>query len=132
MVDDAEGATRTAIVTVTGAASDAEAHRGARAVAGSLLVKCSLNGADPYWGRVVAALGAAGIGFSLDRVLIAYGETVVCDRGVGVAHDPRAVAEHLAAGVVELRCELGLGLGSSAVLCCDLGPGYLDENRTTS
>jgi glutamate N-acetyltransferase/amino-acid N-acetyltransferase len=132
MVDDAEGATRTAIVSVSGAASDDDAHRGARAVAGSLLVKCSLNGADPYWGRVVAALGAAGIDFSPDRVRVAYGGTVVCDRGVAVAHDQLAVAEHLGGPLVELRCELGLGAGSSAVLCCDLGPGYLDENRTTS
>jgi glutamate N-acetyltransferase / amino-acid N-acetyltransferase len=132
MVDDAEGATKTAVVTVTGAASDDDAHRGARAVAGSLLVKCSLNGADPYWGRVVAALGAAGIDFSIDRVRIAYGDTVVCDGGIAIGHDAAALASHLGARIVELRCELGLGSGTSSMLCCDLGPGYLDENRTTS
>jgi glutamate N-acetyltransferase/amino-acid N-acetyltransferase len=132
MVDDAEGSSRTAIVTVLGARSDDDAHRGARAVGGSLLVKCSLNGADPYWGRVVAALGAAGIEFDLDAVSVSYGGTTVCDRGIAAPHDAAAVKRHLEGRVVELTCDLGLGAGASSVLSCDLGPGYLDENRTTS
>jgi glutamate N-acetyltransferase / amino-acid N-acetyltransferase len=132
MVDDAEGATRTATVTVRGAASDHQAHAAARAVAGSLLVKCSLNGADPYWGRVVAELGAAGVDFDLHLVGIRYGGVAVCLGGEGVAHDDAAVATHLAGRHVELDCDLGLGHGRASVLCCDLGPGYLDENRTTS
>lgn len=132
MMDDAEGATKTAIVTVRGAASDHEAHVGARAVAGSLLVKCSLNGADPYWGRIISELGAAGITFDLDRVSIRYGGEAVCVGGVGVTHDDRAVAAHLAGRHVAIDCDLGLGSGLGSMLCCDLGPGYLDENRTTS
>lgn len=132
MIDDAEGATKTAIVSVAGAASDGDAHRAARAVASSILVKCSLNGADPYWGRVVAALGAAGVEFSLERVSVAYGPTVVCAGGVGIDHDTASVAAHLSGRLVELRCDLGLGTGASSMLCCDLGAGYLDENRTTS
>jgi glutamate N-acetyltransferase / amino-acid N-acetyltransferase len=132
MVDDAEGATRTALVSVTGARSDAEAHVAARAVAGSLLVKCSLNGADPYWGRIVAELGACGVGFELERTTIRYGGVAVCERGAPVGHDHAAVAAHLAGRFVELGCDLGLGTGTAGVLCCDLGPGYLDENRTTS
>ena len=132
MVDDAEGATRTAIVSVRGARSDHQAHLAARAVAGSLLVKCSLNGADPYWGRVVAELGAAGVAFELERVAVRYGGIAVCVDGEAVGHDAAAVAAHLGGRHVELSCDLGLGTGEGAVLCCDLGPGYLDENRTTS
>ncbi|HEV3212663.1 MAG TPA: bifunctional glutamate N-acetyltransferase/amino-acid acetyltransferase ArgJ [Acidimicrobiales bacterium] len=132
MVDDAEGATRTATVTVSGATSDHQAHIAARAVAGSLLVKCSLHGADPYWGRVVAELGAAGVDFALDRVTVRYGNTVVCSGGEPAPHDAAAVAAHLARRQVELDCDLGLGGGRASVLCCDLGPGYLDENRSTS
>jgi glutamate N-acetyltransferase/amino-acid N-acetyltransferase len=132
MVADAEGATRLATVSVRGARSDHEAHLAARAVAGSLLVKCSLNGADPYWGRVVSSLGAAGVGFEMDRVSVAYGGTVVCAGGVGVGHDGGAVAAHLSGREVSIECDLGLGDGAGAVLCCDLGEGYLAENRGTS
>ncbi|HUD69185.1 MAG TPA: bifunctional glutamate N-acetyltransferase/amino-acid acetyltransferase ArgJ [Acidimicrobiales bacterium] len=132
MVADAEGATKLATVSVYGARSDHEAHVAARAVAGSLLVKCSLNGADPYWGRVVSSLGAAGVGFDMDRVAVGYGGTVVCAQGVGVDHDATAVVAHLSGREVSIECDLGLGDGVGAVLCCDLGEGYLAENRTTS
>lgn len=132
MVADAEGATKVARVTVAGARSDGEAHRAARRVADSLLVKCSLNGADPYWGRVVSELGSAGVGFDPDLVTVAYGGVAVCVGGVAAAHDTAAVAAHMAGRHVAIACDLGLGTGTAAVLTADLGYGYLDENRTTS
>jgi glutamate N-acetyltransferase/amino-acid N-acetyltransferase len=132
LVADAEGATRTATVTVRGAKSDHEAHVAARAVAGSLLVKCSLNGADPYWGRVVAELGTAGVTFDLDAVAVRYGGVTVCEGGVGIPHDARTVADHLRGPHVDLDCDLGVGHGRAAVLCCDLSAAYVAENRSTS
>ncbi len=132
MAADAEGASRVVHVIVTGAVSDDAAHRAARKVADSNLVKCSLNGEDPYWGRVVSELGSAGVAFEMDRVEIAYGDTVVCRGGVAADHDDKAVRAHMAQTNVELRCDLGLGHGRAAVLTVDLGHGYIDENRTTS
>jgi glutamate N-acetyltransferase/amino-acid N-acetyltransferase len=132
MADDAEGGSHVVHVLVTGAYSDDEAHRAARKVADSNLVKCSFNGEDPYWGRVVSELGSAGVAFDIDRVEVAYGDTVVCRAGVAAAHDEKAVSAHLAGAHVELRCHLGLGDGRAAVLTVDLGHGYIDENRTTS
>lgn len=132
MVADAEGATKVVTVRVVGAVSDAEAHRAARQVADSLLVKCSLNGEDPYWGRVVSELGVAGVAFDLDRVSVSYGGVPVCVGGMAAPHDVAAVAGHMAGRTVELMCDLGLGRGSGAILTTDLGYGYIDENRTTS
>jgi glutamate N-acetyltransferase / amino-acid N-acetyltransferase len=132
MAADAEGATTVARVAVVGAVSDEDAHRAARRVAESALVKCSLNGADPYWGRVVSELGSAGVPFELGRVEVAYGGIVVCRDGVAVAHDRPALDAHMKSGSVELRCDLGLGSGTAAVLTTDFGHGYIDENRTTS
>jgi glutamate N-acetyltransferase/amino-acid N-acetyltransferase len=132
MVADAEGATKVVAVTVHGARSDADAHRAARQVASSLLVKCSLNGADPYWGRVVSELGTAGVEFDPDRVAVSYGGVTVCRDGVAADHDVSAVAAHMAGKRIDLACDLGLGTGASTVLGTDLGYGYIDENRTTS
>jgi glutamate N-acetyltransferase/amino-acid N-acetyltransferase len=132
MVADAEGATKVMHVTVRAAANDEAAHVAARKVADSMLVQCSLNGCDPYWGRIVSELGSAGTPFDIDRVSIAYGGTVVCAAGVAVAHDGAAVAAHMAGRHVELDCDLGLGSGQAVVLGTDLGYGYIDENRTTS
>ncbi len=132
MVADAEGASKVARVTVSRAASDAEAARGARKVAQSLLVKCSLNGADPYWGRIVSELGSAGIAFDPDRVAVSYGGVTVCSEGIAADHDSQAVTGHLAGSRIEIECDLDHGTGRASVLTCDLGHGYIDENRTTS
>jgi glutamate N-acetyltransferase/amino-acid N-acetyltransferase len=132
MVNDAEGATKVSHVKVVGAESDAAAHRAARKVADSQLVQCSLNGEDPYWGRVVSELGSAGVSFDIDKVTVAYGGIPVCLGGVALAHDAAAVATHMAGRHIEITCDLGMGAGSGAVLGTDLGYGYIDENRTTS
>jgi len=132
MAADAEGATKVGHVTVTGATSDADAHRAARQVADSLLVKTSLNGEDPYWGRVVSELGSAGVPFDLDRVSVAYGGVAVCVGGVAADHDAASVAAHMAGRDIRIDCDLGLGAGSGTALFTDLGYGYIDENRTTS
>ena len=67
---DGEGASRLVTVTVTGAASDAEADVAARAVANSPLVKCAIAGHDCNWGRVAAALGKSGAAFDAENVAI--------------------------------------------------------------
>jgi glutamate N-acetyltransferase/amino-acid N-acetyltransferase len=132
MVADAEGASKIVQIRVTGAQSDGEAHTAARKVADSLLVKCSLNGGDPYWGRVASELGSAGVAFDMDRLAIAYGGVVVCREGVALEHDGAAVAEHLAGSLIDIHCQLGLADGNGVVMGVDLGYGYIDENRTTS
>ena len=132
MVADAEGATKLARITVTGAVSDEEARVAARKVADSQLVKCSLFGADPYWGRVVSELGSAGVGFDPERVSVAYGGEVVCRDGVAASHDPARVRAHLGQREVAVTADLGLGPGRASVLTSDLTPGYVDENMRTS
>jgi glutamate N-acetyltransferase/amino-acid N-acetyltransferase len=132
MVADAEGASKVVHVRVTGARSDGEAHQAARKVAGSLLVKCSLNGEDPYWGRVASDLGSAGVAFEMDRLAIEYGGVTVCRDGIAADHDTGAVAAHLAGPSVDIHCRLGLADGNAVVMGVDLGHGYIDENRTTS
>ena len=51
-------------------------------MAESQLVQCSLNGGDPYWGRVLSELGVSGTGFDPEQVAIAYGDVMVCRDGV--------------------------------------------------
>lgn len=132
MVGDAEGHTKVVRVQVTGAASDGEAHRAARKVAESQLVKCSWFGEDPYWGRVASDLGTAGVALDPAALTIAYGGTVISRGCVAVDHDAAALAAHMAGEQLELTCDLGVGDGVARVLTNDLTYGYIDENKGTS
>ena len=132
MAADAEGGTRVATIRVTGARSPAEAAAGARKVAESQLVQCSLHGGDPYWGRIVSELGSAGIGFDLDRVSVAYGGHVVCRGGVAAEHDRAAVSAHMQGVKVEVLADLGLGAGEARIVTRDLTAAYILENERTS
>jgi len=128
MAGDAEGATKVVKLTVTGAASDADAESGARQIARSALCKCSWFGQDPYWGRLASELGSAGIDFSADSVSVAYGGVTVAAGGVTIEHDTAAVAAHMAQRHLDIVCDLGLGSGSFTVLTNDLTHEYIDEN----
>lgn len=132
LAEDAEGTTRVAEIEVRGAESDDDARRAGRQVALSLLVKTSLFGGDPYWGRVVSELGASGAAFDLDRVEISYGGIVVCRDGVEIDHDREAVASHMAGKRLRVGADLHLGSGASRIVTTDLGHGYIDENMRTS
>jgi glutamate N-acetyltransferase/amino-acid N-acetyltransferase len=132
MCEDAEGATKSVQVTVSGAASDEEAAAAARKVAESQLVKCSWYGQDPYWGRVLSDLGTAGVALDLDRITIAYGGIVVSRGTVEVDHDRHAVTAHMGDRALDLHCDLGVGDGTWWLLTNDLTHAYVDENMGTS
>jgi glutamate N-acetyltransferase/amino-acid N-acetyltransferase len=129
MAHDAEGHTKVVRVEITGAVSDVEADRAARALAGSLLVKCSFYGSDPYWGRVLSDLGTAGVEIDIDAVTIAYDDVVVAE---GLAPTGADASEVAARPEFTLHCDLGAGTGSSWLVTNDLSHAYVDENMGTS
>ena len=132
MADDAEGSTKTVFLTVTGAADDAEAAKGARDTANCQLVKCSWYGEDPYWGRIAAEMGAAGIAFDPDTITISYGGQVVYADGETRPVDEAALKAHMAGRTLDLDVDLGQGTGTARVVTTDLSHAYIDENMRTS
>ena len=129
---DAEGATKLARIEVQGAASEGEALVGARKIAESQLVKCSLYGKDPYWGRVASELGSSGIDFDLGKLSVWYQGIEVARGGVSRSYDGAELERLLEDKEIKVRVDLGIGHGSALVTTTDLGPGYIDENMTTS
>ena len=132
MARDAEGMTRMAHLTVTGAASEAEAKVAAKSIVENNLVKCSWYGGDPYWGRLMAAAGSAGVDLDVAKSRVAYGGIVVAKGGVGIAHDGDALVEHMLGDEVDIEVHLGAGKASAKMIGIDLGPGYIRENSRTS
>jgi glutamate N-acetyltransferase/amino-acid N-acetyltransferase len=132
MAHDAEGMTRIARLTVTGAASEAEARIAAKAIVENNLVKCSWYGGDPYWGRLLAAAGSCGVDFDVSKSRVGYGGITVAEGGTAVPHDGQALAEHMMAREIAIEVHLGAGNHTARMIGIDLGPGYIKENSKTS
>ena len=129
IVRGGEGATKLVTVTVTGAASAAEARQAAKAIANSLLVKTAIHGGDPNWGRLIAVAGRAGVAFELSRAAVTIGaDRAVRGRpaarrgGAGGGRVPQGNG-HRRVGV-----DLGAGAAASTVWTCDLSAEYVRIN----
>ncbi|MBI4460496.1 MAG: bifunctional glutamate N-acetyltransferase/amino-acid acetyltransferase ArgJ, partial [Acidobacteria bacterium] len=109
MVKDGEGAQKIAEIRVEGAATEQQADAIARSIALSSLVKTALAGADPNWGRILAAAGNAGVEFDPRRVDIYLNRLRVCRNGVAARYDEAAAQKQLGGREVLIRVLLGQG-----------------------
>jgi glutamate N-acetyltransferase/amino-acid N-acetyltransferase len=118
MARDGEGASRLVTVTVRGAADEAAAETLAKSVAASSLVKAACFGSDANWGRVLCALGYAGVPFepatAAVRFASAAGEILVCAGGASVPFSEEKAKEILSAEEIEIRVDLEAGAGAHA------------------
>ena len=129
IVRDGEGATRVVRVGVTGAASGREAEKAARAVATSPLVKTAVFGADPNWGRVVAAVGRAGIKIDPAKVELSFAGEKVLRRGMRIDRAAeRRAAPKIRKDAYGIDVSLGQGPGTHHLYFSDLTHGYVRIN----
>jgi glutamate N-acetyltransferase/amino-acid N-acetyltransferase len=129
IVRGGEGATKLIRVRVRDARSVDDARQVARTIANSPLVKTAVHGADPNWGRIVAAAGRAGVRFDVQRATVHVGDVLLFENGL--PHDdaaPRA-AEHLKGTDIGIEVSLGTGGHDSATIwTCDLSAEYVRIN----
>jgi glutamate N-acetyltransferase/amino-acid N-acetyltransferase len=125
---DGEGATRLIEITVNGAASQSDAARVARTVVSSPLWKAAVYGADPNWGRVVAAVGRSGAAVEEDRLDINIGGIPVLKGGMPQPFDEPGVVAILKHDEVPATINLNLGTGSATAWGCDLTEEYVVIN----
>ena len=128
IVADGEGARRIARYEVVGARSVADADRAARHVAEDQLVRCALYGADPNWGRIVAALGVCGVDLDTDRIAIDLGGVPLVRDGIAIAGAAAAAGEAARAAEVHVRIDLASGPASAVIYGSDLSTQYVLNN----
>jgi glutamate N-acetyltransferase/amino-acid N-acetyltransferase len=124
-----EGATKLIAVHVRDARTIDDARQVARTIANSPLVKTAVHGADPNWGRIVAAAGRSGVRFDVDRATVHVGGVLLFENGL--PHDDAApqAAEHLKGRSIEIDVTLGSGGGEAATIwTCDLSAEYVRIN----
>lgn len=125
---DGEGATKLMEVTVTGAATDAEARQLVREMTTSYLLKSAVHGADPNWGRIVAVIGRSTVRIDEPAVAVTLCGTRVFEKGRPTEHDPEAVAAAMRGDTVTIACDLGTGTGAATGWGCDLSAEYVSIN----
>jgi glutamate N-acetyltransferase/amino-acid N-acetyltransferase len=130
IVADGEGAQRVIEIEVRGAPSDGEADRVARAIANSPLVKTALAGADPNWGRILAAAGRAGVRFDFRRTEIHLAGLLVCKEGREHRFSEPAAHKKMLATHVPILVNLNSGKGGARVWTCDFTGEYVDINAS--
>ena len=129
IVRDGEGATKLVTVTVTGAASDEEARRTARAIGNSLLVKTAIHGGDPNWGRLLAVAGRSDVAFDPSRAVVKIGPAVLYADGRPHNEREQEAAHHLEGQEVSVSVDLGTGGAAAATMwTCDLTAEYVRIN----
>jgi glutamate N-acetyltransferase/amino-acid N-acetyltransferase len=125
---DGEGATRVIEITVTGAASDADAEKAGRAIAESYLVKTAAHGADPNWGRILAAAGRSGAKVDEEGTVVKLAGTAIFIKGTPVDPAPAELHAKLKEPRVAIEIDLGLGSGEATFWTCDLSREYITIN----
>ncbi len=132
IVFDGEGVKHVILLSVEQAKSRSEARQIAQTVAHSLLVKTAWAGADPNWGRILAAVGRSGVALDPEQVSIQIGDQMVCRNGMGCAFDEKRAHKALAEPRSEVRIFLGRGGDSIRLLTSDLTAEYVRINADYS
>ncbi len=129
LLGDAEGAAHDIAITVSGAATEEEAVQVARTISRSNLFKCAVFGADPNWGRVLAAIGTTDAAFEPDQIDVAFNGVQVCrNGGIGAARE----LVDLTARAVEVGVDLHAGDAIATIWTNDLTYDYVKENAEYS
>ena len=126
---DAEGVTKHVSITVSGAASEAEAVAAAKVVAEDNLCKTAFFASDPNWGRIAMAIGNAPTAFDPQLLDITINGAAVCKAG-GKGVD-RSEAD-LSGRQIDVLIDLHAGAASATVLTTDLSHAYVEENSAYS
>lgn len=125
---DGEGATKLIEVAVEGARSRADARMAARTVTASSLVKTAVHGADPNWGRILAAVGRSGADVIESKIDIIIGDVMVLKGGQPQRYAEEEVVMVFQQSEVPIKIELNLGHSSAVAWGCDLSKEYVTIN----
>lgn len=132
IVADGEGVKHVVRLKIEQARTRKDARRIARTIANSPLVKTAWTGADPNWGRMLAAIGYSGVKVDPTRVGIYLGNQQICRNGAASPFDKDAAHKYMSQPAYDIRFTLGAGKASLDFLSCDLTADYVSINADYS
>jgi len=127
---DGEGAQRLIEIEVRGARSSRNAEKIARTIANSPLVKTAIAGADPNWGRILAAAGRAGVKFAPEKTTITLAGIKMFSAGREQPFNERLAHQKLSTPFVPMIVDLHGGRARARIWTCDLTAEYVRINSS--
>jgi glutamate N-acetyltransferase/amino-acid N-acetyltransferase len=129
LVKDGEGATKLVEIRVRGAKSDSAARQIADTVAHSNLVKTALFGEDANWGRILGAVGRAGVPVQTENIDVYFADVRMVQNGMGCGQQAEIEATRvLKRPEFTITIDLNAGRGKAAVFTCDFSIEYVRIN----
>jgi glutamate N-acetyltransferase / amino-acid N-acetyltransferase len=132
IVSDGEGVTHVVRLRIEQARTQQEARQVAKTIANSPLVKTAWAGADPNWGRMLAAIGYSGVKINPARINIYLGNQALYRQGSVCPFDANAAHQYMLQDSYDIRIELGTGKAALDFLSCDLTAEYVHINADYS
>ena len=129
IVADGEGASKFITINVINSKNDKDAKKIAFSIANSSLVKVAIAGEDPNWGRVIMAIGKAGININLKKLSINFGNIKVIDKGQLVEnYKENEVKDYMKDKTIDISVKLNMGLKNFTAYTMDLTKKYIEIN----
>ena len=129
VVSDGEGASKFISINVSKCKNDTDAKKIAFSVANSPLVKTAIAGEDPNWGRIIMAIGKAGVKINLNKLSIKFGRITIVEGGkLDQRYDEKLTANYMKGENIEINIEIFTGNKNFTAYTMDLTKEYVKIN----
>ena len=129
IVSDGEGASKFVTIKVKNSKTEEDSKKIGFSIANSKLVKTALAGEDPNWGRIVMAIGKAGVEFNVQKLSIKFGDLKIVTNGkLHEKYEENIVKEYMKNYAIDIEIDIGAGKKTFTVYTMDLTKKYIEIN----
>ena len=129
IVADGEGASKFITVNVKNCKTEIDAKKIANSIANSSLVKTAIAGEDPNWGRIIMAIGKAGIQINFDKLFLKFGNIMIIQNGkLNASYKETEASDYMKNYKIDIEVEINTGSKNFTVYTMDLTKKYIEIN----
>ncbi len=129
VVADGEGASKFITIKVQNCKNENDAKKIAFSVANSPLVKTAIAGEDPNWGRVIMAIGKAGVPFDVNNLSLKFGSLSIVQNGkINPNYNEMEASDYMKENDIDLIIDISSGSKNFTVYTMDLTKKYIEIN----
>ena len=129
VVADGEGASKFITINIKKCKTDIDARKIAFSIANSPLVKTAIAGEDPNWGRIIMAIGKAGVTINLDKLSIKFGNFNIIQNGkLNINYDENYISNYMKNDHIDIEVDISVGLKNFTAYTMDLTKKYVEIN----